>query len=120
VSRTPGEDAERLARELQALAGRLAAAEVNGARIFTREDLERLIGQRMGREKRRQRELERDLDEAERERDELAAALQERGPGRLLHPTPVVPPRNHHGHPSHTLSDKRGLAVRCGGPGSNV
>ncbi len=68
MTRTPAEDAERLAVEVRALAARLKEAETGG-RLFTREDLARLVEERLQRErkKRRRREAERDELEAELE-----------------------------------------------------
>jgi len=76
VTRTPAEDAGRLAGELQRLARRLKASEAEeGAALFTREDVDRIVSGRLAREQKRTRqrveELEREVDELEREVESL-------------------------------------------------
>jgi len=65
VTRTPAEDAERLATGLQDLARRLAAAEKDGAALFTREDVDRIVSGRLAREQKRTRRAEREVEELE-------------------------------------------------------
>jgi ABC-type transporter Mla subunit MlaD len=76
VTRTPAEDAGRLARELEGLARRLQASEAEGgAALFSREDVDRIVSGRLAREQKRTRqrvaELERERDELEREVERL-------------------------------------------------
>ena len=76
MTRTPAEDAGRLAGELQRLARRLKASEAEeGAALFTREDVDRIVSGRLAREQKRTRqrveELEREVDELEREVESL-------------------------------------------------
>ncbi len=65
--RTPAEDAERLASEMQALARRLQEAEGEDAPMFTKEAVARIVADRLSREykKRRRTEAERDALEVE-------------------------------------------------------
>jgi hypothetical protein len=80
VTRTPAEDAGRLARELEGLARRLQASEAEGgAALFTRDDVDRFITERLAREKRKTRQVERERDELRREVEEEA---QSRGGNR--------------------------------------
>ena len=72
MTRTPAEDAGRLAGELQRLARRLQDSEAEGgAALFTREDVDRIVSGRLAREQKRTRlrvaELERERAELERE-----------------------------------------------------
>ncbi len=73
--RTPAEQAERLAGELQVLAGRLREGEGEDAPMFTRTDVDRFIEERLARERKKRRRVE-------EERDELADELEELRPGR--------------------------------------
>ena len=67
MTRTPAEDADRLAGELQRLARRLQASEAEGgAALFAREDVDRIVSGRLARERKRTRqrvaELEREVE----------------------------------------------------------
>ena len=67
MTRTPAEDASRLAGELEGLARRLKASEAEGgAALFTREDVDRIVSGRLARERKRTRqrvaELEREVE----------------------------------------------------------
>jgi len=68
--RTLGEELERLAGELVALSHRLRDGEV-GESIFTREDVERIVTNRVAREHRLRREAEQEEAALERELQEL-------------------------------------------------
>jgi predicted RNase H-like nuclease (RuvC/YqgF family) len=83
VTRTFAEQAAKLSEDLRRLAARLQAVE-DGEAMYTHEDVTALIEKRIGRERRRTRELEAQLYEAEAERDELEGeleALRGTGPG---------------------------------------
>jgi len=68
---TPAERAEKLSSELQKLSHRLRQAEQDGARMFTREDIDRIISRRMAREKKTIRELQAERDELQDENERL-------------------------------------------------
>ena len=70
MTRTPAEDAERLAVEARNLATRLKDAEAGG-RLFTREDLDRLVEERLQRERKKRRRVEAERDELEAELEGL-------------------------------------------------
>jgi chromosome segregation ATPase len=74
VTRTPAEQAAKLSNDLGRLATRLRAVEL-GEAMYTHEDVTALIEKRIGREKRRTRELETQLYEVEAERDDLEAEV---------------------------------------------
>jgi len=85
VTRTPAEAAGRLAGELAGLARRLQASEAEeGAALFTREDVDRIVSGRLAREQKRTRQR---VAELERERDELEREVE-----RLRRLTPGVDP----------------------------
>jgi hypothetical protein len=86
--RTPAEDAQKLSAALGELAKRLRACE-QGQAIFSREDVERILGERLAREQKRTRKAERERDELrarldgdlpEDRQDRLGQLLHERGP----------------------------------------
>ncbi len=70
MTRTPAEDAERLAVEVRALAARLKDAEA-GEAMFTREDVDRIVAGRLAREQKRTRRVEAERDELETELEGL-------------------------------------------------
>ncbi len=59
---TPAEHAERLAGEMQALATRLRAYEGEDAPLRSREDVDRLVEERLGRERKKRRRVEEELE----------------------------------------------------------
>jgi hypothetical protein len=70
--RTPAEEALRLAEAARILARRLKASEAEGgAALFTREDVDRIVTERLARERRKTRQVEREQAELEREVEEL-------------------------------------------------
>ena len=70
MTRKPAEEAARLADDLRALAARLREAETGG-RLFTREDVEAIVEDRVGRERRKRRRVEAERDELEAELETL-------------------------------------------------
>ena len=74
--RTPAEDIERLADELHTHVRRLKESEA-GAALFTREDVERIVTNRVAREHRLRREAEREVAALERELEELRQTRSE-------------------------------------------
>jgi len=70
VTRTPAEDAERIAHDAQALAARLKEAET-GEAMFTREDVDRIVSGRLAREHKRTHRVEAERDELEAELEGL-------------------------------------------------
>ncbi len=73
--RTAAEDAEKLAAGLQTLAPRLEARE-DGAALFTREDVDRIVSGRLAREQKRTRRVERERDELEAEVESLRREVE--------------------------------------------
>ena len=61
---TPAEHAQRLAGEMQALASRLRATSEAGedAPVFSRQDVDRLVEERLGRERKKRRRVEEELE----------------------------------------------------------
>jgi hypothetical protein len=59
---TPAEHAQRLAGEMQALASRLGTSEGEDAPVFSREDVDRLVEERLGRERKKRRRVEEELE----------------------------------------------------------
>ncbi len=59
---TPAEHAQRLAGELQDLASRLGAYEGEDAPVFSREDVDRLVEERLGRERKKRQRVEEELE----------------------------------------------------------
>ncbi len=61
---TPAEHAQRLAGEMQALATRLRATSEAGedAPVFSREDVDRLVEERLGRERKKRQRVEEELE----------------------------------------------------------
>jgi hypothetical protein len=68
--RTPAEELEGLADQLRRLAEIMRDSEA-GEAVFTRADVDRIVSERLAREKRRTRQAERERDELEREVEEL-------------------------------------------------
>jgi hypothetical protein len=60
---TPAEHAQRLAGEMQALASRLGATSEAGddAPVFSRADVDRLVEERLGRERKKRQRVEEEL-----------------------------------------------------------
>jgi hypothetical protein len=71
--KSPAEKAEALAEDLAKLATRLRAVETGDA-LFTRDDVETIVEGRMGRERKKRTEVERERDEL---LDEVAVLLDE-------------------------------------------
>jgi len=69
---TPAEHAERLAGEMQALASRLRASEGEDAPVFSREDVDRLVEERLGRERKKRRRVEEELERLRQGREDAA------------------------------------------------
>ena len=61
---TPAEHAQRLAGEMQALATRLRATSEAGedAPVFSRADVDRLVEERLGRERKKRQRVEEELE----------------------------------------------------------
>ena len=59
---TPAEHAQRLAGEMQALASRLRASVGEDAPVFSREDVDRLVEERLGRERKKRQRVEEELE----------------------------------------------------------
>ncbi len=59
---TPAEHAQRLAGDMQALASRLRASEGEDAPVFSREDVDRLVEERLGRERKKRQRVEEELE----------------------------------------------------------
>ncbi len=76
---TPAEHAQRLAGEMQALASRLRATSEAGedAPVFSREDVDRLVEERLGRERKKRRRVEEERDELEEELERLRQTRQD-------------------------------------------
>ena len=74
---TPAEHAERLAGEMQALASRLRTSEGEDAPVFSREDVDRLVEERLGRERKKRRRVEEERDELEEELERLRQGVED-------------------------------------------
>jgi septal ring factor EnvC (AmiA/AmiB activator) len=72
--KTPSEELDRIAAQLQRVAVRLRAAEDDAA-MFTREDVASIVEGRLDRERRKRRGLERERDELQAEIVDLEAEL---------------------------------------------
>ncbi len=59
---TPAEHAQRLAGEMQALASRLRASVGEDAPVFSRADVDRLVEERLGRERKKRQRVEEELE----------------------------------------------------------
>ncbi len=68
--RSPREELERTISDLQRILMRLEAEEMGGA-VFTKEDVDRIVAERVGREYKKARELRERIDELEEEVEEL-------------------------------------------------
>jgi hypothetical protein len=64
--RTPAEELESLAGQLRRLAERMRDAEA-GEAVFTKADVDRIVSDRLAREKRKTRQAKKERDELERE-----------------------------------------------------
>ena len=69
---TPAEHAERLAGDMQALASRLRASEGEDAPVFSREDVDRLVEERLGRERKKRQRVEEELERLRQGREDAA------------------------------------------------
>jgi hypothetical protein len=67
---TPAEHAQRLAGEMQALASRLRATEGEDAPVFSREDVDRLVEERLGRERKKRQRVEEELERLRQGRED--------------------------------------------------
>jgi hypothetical protein len=74
---TPAEHAQRLAGDMQDLASRLRASEGEDAPVFSREDVDRLVEERLGRERKKRRRVEEERDELEEELERLRQTRQD-------------------------------------------
>ncbi len=82
---TPAEHAQRLAGEMQDLASRLRASEGEDAPVFSREDapvfsredVDRLVEERLGRERKKRRRVEEERDELEEELERLRQGVED-------------------------------------------
>ena len=68
--RTPAEELESLAGQLRQLAERMRDAEA-GEAVFTKADADRIVSDRLAREKRKTRQAKKERDELEREVERL-------------------------------------------------
>lgn len=74
---TPAEHAQRLAGEMQALASRLRASEGEDAPVFSRKDVDRLVEERLGRERKKRRRVEEERDDLEEELERLRQGIED-------------------------------------------
>lgn len=76
--RSPREELERIASDLQRVVERLEAAD-DGEAVFTKTDVDRLISARLAREHKKARRLQERIDELEEEVEELRRELHTGG-----------------------------------------